>query len=86
MGHGKGIVLVQMHIIKCKQFNETNVNLHIFQQISDLTIFPECFHGSMKMLWQATCRQWACSWTTLSYKIVMQRCQIKYLTFCQTHL
>jgi len=27
------IVLVQMHFIQRKQFNETNVTLHAFQQI-----------------------------------------------------
>jgi len=35
------IVLVQMHFIQRKQFNETNVTSHAFQQISYLKIFPE---------------------------------------------
>jgi len=35
------IVLVQMHFIQRKQFSETNVTLHAFQEISDLKIFPE---------------------------------------------
>jgi len=59
------IVLVQMHFIQRKQFNETNVTLHASQKISDLKIFPECFHGPLKTLWRATCSLWACSWTTL---------------------
>ena len=42
------IVLVQMHFIQCKQFSETNVTLHVFQEISDLKIFPECFAGNWK--------------------------------------
>ena len=35
MVHRKGIfiVLVQMHFIQRKQFSETNVTLHAFQQI-----------------------------------------------------
>jgi len=36
------VVVMQMHFIQRKQFSETNVTLHAFQQISDLKIFPEC--------------------------------------------
>jgi len=67
--HRKVIVLVQMHFIQCKQFSETNETSHAFKQISDLKIFPECFRGPLKMLWRATCRPRACSWTTLVYRI-----------------
>ena len=59
------IVLVQMHFIQRKQFNETNVTLHAFQQISDQKIFLECFGGPLKTLWRATYGLRACSWTTL---------------------
>jgi len=58
---------VQMHFIQSKKFCETNVPLHAFQQISDLKIFLEFFHGPLKTLWRATCRPRACSWTTLHY-------------------
>jgi len=54
-----------MQFIHHNQFNETNVTLNAFQQISDLKIFPECFRGSLKTRWRATCGQRACSWTTL---------------------
>jgi len=54
-----------MHFIQSKKFCETNVPLHAFQQISDLKIFLEFFHGPLKTLWRATCRPRACSWTTL---------------------
>jgi len=46
-------VLVQMHFIQRKQFNETNATSHTFQQISHLQIFPECLCGPLKMLWPA---------------------------------
>jgi len=59
------IVVVQMHFIQRKQFNETNLNLQAFQRITDLKIFPECFRGPLKTLWRATCGPRACSWTTL---------------------
>jgi len=49
-----------------KQFSETNETLHAFQQISDLKIFPECFHGSLKMLWRVTCGLRAYKWTPLT--------------------
>jgi len=48
------IVLVQMHFIHSKQFSETSVNSHAFQQISDLKIFPKCFRRPLKTLWRAT--------------------------------
>ena len=38
-----------------KQFSETIVASHDFQQISDLKIFPECFRGPLQTLWRATC-------------------------------
>jgi len=44
-------------------------DLHAFQQISDLKIFPECFCGPLKTLLRATCGARACSWTTLVYNI-----------------
>jgi len=44
------IVLVQTHFIQRKQFSETNVTLHAFQQISDLKIFSQCFRGPLKTL------------------------------------
>jgi len=34
-----------MHFIQHKQFNETNVTSHAFQQNSDFKISPECFRG-----------------------------------------
>jgi len=37
-----------MHLIQRKQFAETNVASHAFQQISHLMIFPECFRGPTK--------------------------------------
>jgi len=49
----KFIVLVRMHFIQRKQFSETNVTSHTFQQISHLQIFPESFCGPLKMLWPA---------------------------------
>jgi len=54
-----------MHFIQRKQFSKTIVTSHAFQQISGLKIFPECFCGSLKTLWRATCGRRACSWTTL---------------------
>jgi len=48
---GSIIVLVQMHFIRRKQFSETNVTSHAFQQISDLKIFPECVRGPLKTLY-----------------------------------
>jgi len=39
-----------MHFIQRQQFIESNVTSHPFQQISDLKIFPESFHGSQKTL------------------------------------
>jgi len=58
-----------MHFVQRKQFNERNVISHIFQQISDLSISPECFRGPLKTLWWTTCGLHACIWTTLG-KIV----------------
>jgi len=49
------IVLVEMRFIQRKQFIETNVTSHAFQQLSDLLIFPECFRGPLKALWWSTC-------------------------------
>jgi len=60
------IVLVQMHFIQRKKFNETHVTIHAFKQISELKICPECVRGPLKTLWRATCGPRACSWTTLS--------------------
>jgi len=51
---------MQMHFIQHKQFSETNVTLHAFQQISGLEIFPVCFCRPLKVLWQATCDPQAC--------------------------
>ena len=65
--HRTSIVLVRMHFIQRKQFSETNVTSHAFQQISDLKIFPECFRRPLKTLWWAACGPGACSWTTLIY-------------------
>jgi len=48
MAHKKGfiiIVLVQVHFIQQKQFNDRNVNSHNFKQISELKTFPDCFRG-----------------------------------------
>ena len=53
--HRKCIVLVQMHFIQGKQFSKTNVTSHVFEQISDFKIFPECFREPLKTLWRATC-------------------------------
>jgi len=58
-----------MHFIQLNQFSETNVTSLVFQQISDLKIFPECFRGLLKTLWWAMCCPRACSWTTLNYII-----------------
>jgi len=61
MVHKKGIslfiVLVQMNFIQRKHFSKANVTSHVFLQIYDLKIFPECLRGP----------QAACSWTTLAY-------------------
>jgi len=65
------IVLVQMHFIQRKQFSETNVTLHAFQEISDLKIFPEWFRGPLKTMWRATCGLRACGWTTLDYMALL---------------
>jgi len=46
---------VQIHFIQRKQFNETNVTSHPFQQISNFNFFSECFCGPLKTLWRATC-------------------------------
>jgi len=54
-----------MHFIQRKQFSDTNVTLHVFQQSSDLKIFPECVRRSLKTLWWATCGPRAWSWITL---------------------
>ena len=70
MVHRKGIVLVQMYFVQCKQFSETNVTSNPFQPISDLKIFPVCFRGPLKKLWRATCGPRACySLTTLIYRV-----------------
>jgi len=61
MVHRKGIVLVEIHFMECKQFSETNVISHAFQQISDSKIFPKCFTGYWKNK-QVTCYLWACRW------------------------
>jgi len=44
-----------MHFIQHKQFSETNVTSHTFQQTSDLKIFAECGLGPLKTLWRGTC-------------------------------
>jgi len=49
-----------MHFVRRKQFSETNVISHAFQQISDLKIFPACFRGPMKTVWRATRALRAC--------------------------
>jgi len=57
MAHKKGfiiIVLVQVHFIQRKQFNDRNVNSHNFKQISELKTFPDCFRGPLKVPWRAT--------------------------------
>jgi len=59
-------VFVQIHFIQQKQFNETNVTSHAFQQISNLKFFSECFCGPLKTVGRATCSPRACSWTTLA--------------------
>ena len=56
-----------MHFIQRKQFSETNVHLHAFQQISDLKTFPECVSRPLKTLWLVTCCPRDCSWTILIY-------------------
>jgi len=33
----------------------TNIYCGKLEEIADLKIFPECFRGSLKMLWRATC-------------------------------
>jgi len=53
----KGILPI-IHVIQHKQFSETNVTSHAFQQISDLKIFPECFCRPQKTLWRATWGPW----------------------------
>jgi len=45
---------VQANFIQRKQFSETDATSHVFQQISDLKILPECFRGPLKTLWRAT--------------------------------
>jgi len=50
MAHRKGIC--QFYFIQCKQFSETSVTSHGFQQILDFKLFPECFHGPLKTLWR----------------------------------
>jgi len=61
------IVLVQIHFIQRKQFNEANVTSHVFQQISNLKFFSECFREQLKTAGRATCSPRACSWTTLAW-------------------
>jgi len=51
MVHRTGIVLVQTHFIQHKQFSETNVPSHAFQQTLDLKIVSECFCGPLKTPW-----------------------------------
>jgi len=61
------VVLVQINFIQRKQFNETTVTSHAFQQVSNSKIFSECFRGPLKTLWRATAfSPRACSWTTLA--------------------
>jgi len=52
MAHRKSLsyspILVQIHFIQHMQFNQTNVTLYIFQKISGLKIFPECFPRATK--------------------------------------
>ena len=57
---------MQIHFIQRKQFNETDVTSHAFQQISSLKFFSEWYRRPLKMLWPATRSPWACSWTTLA--------------------
>jgi len=62
MVHIKGIIhcfFMQTHFIQRKQFNETNITSHAFQQISNLKIFSECFRGSLKTMCRAICGQQA---------------------------
>jgi len=56
---------VQKHVIQRKQFSVTNVIPHAFQQISDSSIFPECFRGPPKTLLRAAWGTFTCSWTSL---------------------
>jgi len=69
-----------MYFIQRKQFTETNVTSHAFQQMSDLKIFPECFRGPLQTLWQATCGLRACIWTTLFQVMYFASgsCSLKY--------
>jgi len=48
----------------------TNVTLNTFQKFSDLKIFPECFCGKLKMLWQATCGPRAANCPPLVYEMI----------------
>jgi len=57
---------VHIRFIQRKQFNETNVTSHDFQQISNSNIFSKRFRGLLKTLWRATCNARACSWNTLA--------------------
>jgi len=69
MIYRKCIVYVQIRFIQRMKYRETNATSHAFQQVSDLTIFPECFRGPLKMLCRATCGTRTCGWTTLSHNI-----------------
>ena len=82
--HRKCIVLVQMHFIQRKQFSETNVTSHAFEQISDLKIFLECFRGPLKTLWWATCGPRACRWTTLIYLMQHQDTDMYSCIACES--
>jgi len=44
-------------------------NLTHFSKFSDLKIFPECFRGPLKTLWQATCGPWVANSPLLLYSI-----------------
>ena len=59
------------------------VTSHAFEQISDLKIFPECFRGPLKTLWQATCGPRACSWTTLIYLTQHQNIDLYSFIACE---
>jgi len=43
----------------------TNIHCDKFEEISDLKVFPECFRGPLKTLWQATCGGRAASYPLL---------------------
>jgi len=55
----RNAALVKMKQVSVQVSPNTNIYCEKLEELSDLMIFPECFHGPLKTLWRATCGQQA---------------------------